>query len=116
VDDEEMLLRLFKRTLESTGRYVVATEKNGALALHLAQNFKPQMIFIDISMPEIEGSALAHEIRSHADFKQIPIVFLTGSVSPEEVGVSGGKIGGEFFLAKPVDPKQLLKCVEAHLP
>ena len=114
VDDEESLLRLLKRVLEQKG-YEVAVEQNATQASQKAREFKPQIIFIDITMPEMEGSAVASEIRSDSTLKQVPIIFLTGAVSSEEVESSGGKIGGEFFLAKPIDANKLVHCIEEHL-
>ncbi|MFH1800712.1 MAG: response regulator [Candidatus Omnitrophota bacterium] len=115
VDDEEALLRMFKRVLEQKGGYEVAVEQNAKLALQKARDFKPQIIFIDIMMPEMEGSALAFEIRSDPALAQVPIVFLTGAVSAQELARTGGEIGGQFFLAKPVDIKQLMDCIEERL-
>jgi CheY-like chemotaxis protein len=115
VDDEEALLRMFKRWLEQKGGYEVAVEQNAQLALQKARDFKPQIIFIDINMPGMEGGHLASEIRSDPALAQVPIVFLTGVVSTQEVEQRGGEIGGQFFLAKPVDIKQLVDCIETRL-
>lgn len=115
IDDDGALLRWMKLALERTGNYEVASEQNGAAALQTARSFKPQIIFIDLNMPNVEGSTLAHEIRSDSAFKRIPIVFLTGAVTIEEVERSGGKIGGEFFLAKPIDVARLVKCIGERL-
>lgn len=115
VDDEEMFLRMLKRLLEQKGGYEVAVEQNPNLALQKAHNFRPQIIFIDITMPDMDGSTVACEIRSDPALAQVPIVFLTGAVRAREVALAGGKIGGEFFLAKPVDIGQLVNCIEERL-
>jgi len=115
VDDEEALLRLFERILEQHSEYEVAVEKDARLALRRARDFGPHIIFIDINMPEMEGSALAVEIKSDPTFARVPLVFLTGAISAKEVERSGGDIGGQLFLAKPVSCKQLIDCIEKCL-
>ena len=115
IDDDEVLLRLFKRMLSDTTRYEVLTEQEGKNALHTARAFKPNIIFMDLNMPDIDGSALAGEMRSDAQLAKIPVIFLTGAVMADEVKESGGKIGGEFFLAKPLTQQDLLNCIEEHL-
>lgn len=116
VDDEEAVLRFLKRALEQAGGYEVATEQNGKRALQTVREFKPQMIFMDISMTDLDGPSAVYEIRSDVEFAHVPIVFLTGAVSPEEVArAEEGKIGGQLFLAKPIDPKAVVNCIEKHL-
>lgn len=113
VDDDEAVLRLFKRMLEQKGGYEVALEQNAKCVLQRARDFHPQIIFLDITMPDAEGSTVAMEIRSDPAFSKVPIVFLTGAVNSEEVEGSGGKIGGEYFLAKPIELNALVNRIES---
>ena len=115
IDDEEAILRWLKLALERTGEYEVMTESQSQLAMRTVRQFKPEMVFVDINMPEKDGSSIAFEIRENPDFAKVPIVFLTGAVSNEEVEKSGGEIGGQLFLAKPIDMKKLVACIQQCL-
>jgi CheY-like chemotaxis protein len=63
-------------------------------------------------MPEIDGGHLAAQIKSHPEFKSVPIVFLTAIVSRAETTANGTTIAGHFFIAKPASLTALTKCVE----
>ena len=114
VDDEVNLTQMVKLNLEASGEYEVEIENRGMEALETAQAFKPDLIFLDLIMPDIEGSEVARYIRSDRNLKNIPIVFFTATITSEEVNHTGGVVGGETFLAKPVSLKQLIKCIEEH--
>ena len=114
VDDEETLLQIIKLNLEATGRYEVKIETKGSAGLQAARAFKPDMIFLDIMMPDMEGSEVAQQIRSDVGLKNTPIVFLTATVTQSEIGSNGALIGGLQFLAKPVTVQQLVNCIEAN--
>ena len=115
VDDEASFTRLVKLNLESTARFEVQTENKGALAVETAREFKPQFIFLDMIMPDMEGSTVACFLKSNPAFRDVPIVFLTATVSTEEVGPNGGLIRGQPYLAKPVKVCQLVSCIEQFL-
>lgn len=115
VDDEPAIGQLFKNRIESTGPYEVKIETRGTNALSVARSFRPDLIFLDIMMPDMEGSEVALQIKEDSSLQDVPIVFLTAAVTPEEVHSKGGVIGGQTFLAKPWDNKQLLECIERHL-
>lgn len=112
VDDEESLGRILKLNLEETGQYEVRVETEGTKAFPAVQEFRPDLIFLDIMMPDREGSEVAEQIRSDSVLGKIPIIFLTATVTAEEVGSSGGRIGGQLFLAKPITVSQLIECIE----
>lgn len=114
VDDEAAVTRTLKLYLDGTGRYEVRTENEGSQALATAQEFKPDLILLDIIMPDKDGSVLAAEIKDDPSLKDTPIVFLTALVSKKQTGDSVTDIGGHPFLAKPVDPDQVVACIENH--
>lgn len=115
VDDEAGLTRLMKLNLEATEKYEVRTENKGTLAVKAAKEFKPDMIFLDIIMPDLEGSEVARQMRADPELKGIPIVFLTATITAEEIGQGGGSVGGEAFLAKPVTIKQMVDCIKRKI-
>ena len=115
IDDEKAILNWVKLALEKTGRYEVSVLSNGREAVQHVRIFRPDMAFIDINMPEVEGSVVAFNIRSDPAFANLPIVFMTGQVTAEEVKLAGGQIGGQEFMAKPIDLAVLTACIDKHL-
>ena len=115
VDDEPSVTRTLQMYLEATGAYEVRAENDATLALAAAQEFEPDLIFLDVVMPEKDGAVLAAEISGDATLKAVPIVFLTGLVTEKEVGPEGRDIGGRAFLAKPVDPEKIVECIEKYM-
>ena len=112
VDDESGFTRLLKLTLERTGRYTVREENDGTAAWLAAREFKPDIIFLDIVMPKIDGGEVAQKIRSDPQLARVPIIFLTAIVSERE---TRREIGGFPFLAKPVSLEAITACIEEHL-
>lgn len=113
VDDESGFTRLLKITLEKTGLYKVQEENDGTAAWLAAREFKPDIIFLDIVMPKIDGGDVAQQIRSDPALAHVPIIFLTAIVSKKE---SDQTIGGFPFIAKPVSLDAITACIEEHLP
>lgn len=111
VDDESGFTRLLKLTLEKSGGYEVREENDGTRAWLVAREFAPDIIFLDIVMPKIDGGDVAAQIRSDPSLKHIPIIFLTAIVSSKE---GGHEIGGFPFLAKPVSVDAIKRCIEEH--
>lgn len=115
IDDEENFTKLVKLNLEQSGEYEVMTENEGKNAFNSIQQFKPDLIFLDIIMPEIDGSDIAGQLKSDENLKDIPVVFLTAIVTKEEVVSRKNVIAGHPFLAKPVTREQLIDCIEENL-
>src|SRR5436190_8626693 len=112
IDDESGFTRLLKLTLERTGRYTVCEENDGTKAWLTARDFKPDIIFLDIVMPKIDGGDVAQQIRSDPALANIPVIFLTAIVSQTE---SKNEIGGFPFIAKPVSLDAINRCITEHL-
>ena len=112
VDDESGFTRLLKLTLEKTGGYLVQEENDGTNAWRAAREFKPDIIFLDIVMPKIDGGDVAQQIRSDPTLSHVPIIFLTAIVSKIE---TMSEIGGFPFLAKPVSLDAITQCIREHL-
>ncbi|MCF7874594.1 MAG: response regulator [Candidatus Omnitrophica bacterium] len=114
IDDEENFTRLVQLNLEETGRYEVKTVNKGSFGIAAAKEFKPDLILLDILMPDIEGGEVAFQLKNDKDVKNIPIVFLTAVATKEQVEKSSGFIGGHPFIAKPVDAEELIECIEKN--
>ncbi len=115
VDDEASFTRLLKLNLEQTGGYEVLVENSAVEALAAARRFKPDLVLLDVMMPEMDGGSLAAQLRSSAALENVPIVFLTAAVKKEEVESRRGQIGGFPFLAKPVDLAELVEFLREFL-
>jgi CheY-like chemotaxis protein len=112
IDDEPGFTRLLKLTLQRTGRFAVLEENDGTKAWLTAREFNPDIIFLDVVMPQIDGGDVAQQIRSDPALAHVPIIFLTAIVSSKE---GGHEIGGFPFLAKPVSLETIVHCIEEHL-
>jgi two-component system, OmpR family, response regulator len=112
IDDEESFTRLLKTNLESTQAYEVRAENWAPRGLMAAQEFKPDLILLDVMMPGLDGGEVASRLQASPRTSNIPIIFLTAAVKPEEVGSRGGFIGGFPYLAKPVDMDGVIACIE----
>jgi CheY-like chemotaxis protein len=112
VDDESGFTHLLKLTLERTGRYEVREENDGTKAWLSARDFAPDIIFLDVVMPKIDGGDVAQQIRSDPMLREIPIVFLTAIVSEKE---GGHTFGGFPFISKPVSLAAITQCINEQL-
>lgn len=115
VDDEENFTRIVKLNLESTDKYEVKVENKGAFVLETAKAFKPDLILLDVVMPDKEGSEIAAEMRQDENLNKIPVVFLTALVTKEETGKNCSLISGNPFIAKPVNLNELIHCIETYV-
>ena len=104
-----------KVALERTGRYSVWEENEPARAHQTAQRVKPDLILLDIVMPETDGGEVAARIESDPTLHRTPIVFLTALVTKAEAR-SDLQIQGHPFLAKPISIPELVAAIERHLP
>jgi CheY-like chemotaxis protein len=104
-----------KLGLERTGRYSVWEENEPATAHQTAQRVKPDLILLDIAMPETDGGEVAARIESDPTLHRTPVVFLTALVTRAETR-SGLRIQGRPFLAKPISIPELIAGIERNLP
>jgi CheY-like chemotaxis protein len=104
-----------KLGLERTGRYSVWEENEPATAHQTAQRVKPDLILLDIAMPETDGGEVAARIESDPTLHRTPVVFLTALVTRAETR-SGLRIQGHPFLAKPISIPELIAGIERNLP
>ncbi len=114
VDDEVSITRALALYLTENGDCDVRVENHGSRALATAREFRPDLIFRDIGMPDAAGGALAAEIVADPVLRDTPIVFLTALVSQDETGDTSMQIGGHPFLAKPVHPESVLAYIDKH--
>jgi CheY-like chemotaxis protein len=115
VDDEVGITRALKRNLEATNQYEVRMENSSKAAVAAARDFLPELIIMDVMMPEMDGGEVAALLKEDKRLGLIPIVFLSAIVKKDETQPAGGHIGGQTFLAKPVKLDDLIACIEQYL-
>ena len=115
IDNNRDFTHAAKLALERTGRYFVCEENDASKAHQTAQGLKPDLILLDIAMPETDGGEVAARIGSDPTLHRTPIVFLTALVTKGETK-SGLKIQGHPFLAKPISIPELVAGIEQSLP
>jgi len=114
VDDEEAALDLAQVKLNELG-YDVIKATNGRDCLKIAETEKPDLILLDIMMPELDGGNTAQLLLDNPKTKDIPVIFLTSLISPEEELKDLGEIKGRLFVAKPLDSQRLSAAIKKAL-
>ena len=112
IDDEVGFTALLKLNLEKTGRFEIRTENDGTRSFQAARDFRPDLVLLDVVMPGMDGGEVLAQLRADDKLKQIPVIFLTATMSPEAVAARSGAVGGIPFVAKPVDLKKLIRLIE----
>jgi CheY-like chemotaxis protein len=112
VDDEPGITRMMRRNLEATGKFEVMDINDPTIALASALEFRPDLVLLDVMMPDVDGGDVAAAFSEEPQLAHIPIVFLTAIVGKKEVEPTGSMIGNHTFLAKPVKLEDLLICIE----
>lgn len=115
VDDEAAITRMMRRNLEATGKFDVMDINDPALALTAARKFRPDLVFLDVMMPNMDGGDVAAAFANDSTLAKVPVIFLTAIVSKNEVKPSGSIIGRHTYIAKPVKLEDLLACIDKHL-
>ncbi len=112
VDDEPDILEFLKYNLEQED-FEVVTSTNGKDALKKIL-LKPDLIILDIMMPEMDGFELYQQIKSDKNFRYIPIIFLTAK-SGETNEIKGLDLGASDYIQKPISPKKLIARIKSNL-
>jgi len=95
--------------------HLVFEENDPTKAYQSARNFRPDLIFLDVVMPDRDGGEIAAQMRADSALQHTPIIFLTALVTRAEAN-AGLRIDGHRFIAKPINVQELISTIEAHLP
>lgn len=107
VDDEAETTRLLRMMLERKRPYEVRVENDSKLALDAARDFHPDLVLLDIIMPDLDGGDVAALLRGEPALHGLPIIFISACAQP---------IPGYPFLSKPAPVEKVIECIEANLP
>jgi two-component system OmpR family response regulator len=111
VEDNANIRTIVKLALEKVGGLVVCACASGEEALRNIAGFQPQLILLDVMMPEMDGPTVFKRLRETPDTAGIPVVFLTAKTTGEEVRMLR-ELGALDIIAKPFDPVTLHKKVK----
>ena len=109
VDDDPVAVRLVQSVLQSNG-YSVSTAGDGLEALVRVKKDKPDLVILDVMMPEINGYDVCYQLRFNEEYEHIPIILLTAR--DKELNEDIGQRINIEYMSKPADTKVLLAKVE----
>jgi DNA-binding response OmpR family regulator len=113
VDDERSIRILCRVNLVASGMEVLEAS-DGRVALELARQERPDLVLLDVMMPELDGWTVARELAADEQTRDIPIVFLTARADPADRRL-GEQLGGVGYVVKPFDPVTIGELVEGVL-
>jgi signal transduction histidine kinase len=114
VDDNEIGRYARTRFLTGAG-FSVLEAANGETALQIARENKPDLVLLDINLPDVNGLEVCRRLRMDPETGRVPVIFLTASRLGDPDVVSGLEAGGDNYLREPVDPAVLVATVRALL-
>ncbi len=107
VDDEEKNIRLMELVLGKRSDYLFESATNGAEALEKVKSFSPDLIFLDVMMPEMNGYEVCRSLKADPETQHIPVVIVT-ALGDKEFKIKGLETGADEFLTKPIDETEVL--------
>lgn len=113
VDDEASIISMMKTSIELAG-YEVVTASNGREALESVATERPDVVVMDVMMPEMDGFQALEKLKANPDTSHIPVVMLTGLNDDYDIA-KGWKKGNSLYLQKPFIPVQLISYLQLIL-
>ncbi|MEI8350568.1 MAG: response regulator [Candidatus Omnitrophota bacterium] len=114
VDDDAKMLRLLSDILSNEG-FEVTTANNGNDGVRLAVEKIPDLIILDVMMPDKDGGQVGRELMENIKTKNIPLIFLSSLITEDDAGETGGKIAGVLYLSKSMNKKEFVKKIKEVL-
>jgi len=111
IEDETDLQWLVKHVLESAGGFEVMVCGSGAEGLRRMENFAPDLVLLDVMMPEMDGFSVLRALRARPESAAVPVLFLTARAQEDDEYLA---LGANGVIAKPFEPSRLVAQVRAH--
>lgn len=111
VDDEEKNIKILLEILEYEEDYRIKTALSGKECLALLPEFKPDVVLLDIIMPDVDGYAICRQIRQDPDLHAIKVLMLSGRAMKDEIE-KGMAAGADMYLSKPFSMSELLDALK----
>jgi CheY-like chemotaxis protein len=113
VEDHKPMLGAIESILKLRG-YAVSTAVNGIDAIQMMEETQPDLLIVDILMPEMDGYAFYREVQKRPEWRSTPFIFLTSMAEREDIQ-KGKELGVDRYITKPFDPEELMGAVRAGL-
>lgn len=113
VDDTPINLKVAILIIENHG-FEVSVANSGQEALEQVKSERPDLILLDIVMPEMDGFRVCSELKKEPEYADIPILFLTGQSDEDDI-IKAFEAGGADYVTKPVNPTELVARIKTHL-
>lgn len=113
VEDTPSNIQILAAVLKENG-YQVSVATNGRQALDVMDRARPALILLDVMMPEMDGFETCQHLKQHAEWSQIPVIFLTARTETADI-VRGFELGAVDYVAKPFNTTEVLARVHTHL-
>lgn len=114
VDDQNTILQVVKQAFLQAGYRHVQVFQDGQAALEFMHRERPDVVLLDVLMPNMDGFAVCNQMKLSSKLKDIPVIFLTGADDAQH-RVQGFKLGAVDYVVKPATPTELLMRCETHL-
>jgi len=114
VDDNPQNLKVLGNILKENSKYGLAFAMNGFEAIDFISRDKPDMVLLDIMMPDMDGYEVCEKIKQNPDTAEIPVIFITAKTEPEDI-VRGFQAGGVDYVTKPFHEAELLMRIKTHM-
>jgi CheY-like chemotaxis protein len=111
-EDEEDIREIAKISLEDLGGFSVIYCSNGREVLEKAKIANPDLILLDVMMPELDGLSTLRELRKLPNFSNLPVIFMTAKIQPDEIAKFRA-MGAIDIITKPFDPMKLADIIKA---
>ena len=115
IDDEENFAFFIARNLEACGNFEVTTCSDAPKSLDVALQQKPDAILLDILMPKMSGHEVVVQLKKNDQTKNIPVIFITATITKDQIDKSHVLINGNRVLAKPVSTEDLTRVIKESL-
>ena len=113
VEDNELNMKLFNDLLEANGYQVIQT-RDGLSALELARKHRPDLILMDIQLPEVSGIEVTKWLKEDDDLRAIPVIAVTAfAMKGDEERIRQG--GCEAYISKPISVKSFIETIKSYL-
>lgn len=113
IEDDRDSLKMIGVILEKEGYNIVATQK-GKRGLDLAKTTKPDLVVLDLMLPDMDGLQIAHQLRDHPETARIPLLMFTAKSQPDDK-ITGLESGADAYVTKPAKPAELIAQANALL-
>ncbi|MAM88793.1 MAG: hypothetical protein CME36_15925 [unclassified Hahellaceae] len=113
VEDDPSIRTIARLAIEAVGRLTLLSCENGKMALAQAEDFSPDLILLDVMLPDMDGPAILKALQMQMDLSEIPVIFMTAKVQKTELD-RFLSLGAFAVIPKPFDPMTLAQTLQDH--